>query len=864
MIVLRSTKYNFWRNRYAEHPVMAMDLGLGASRQWRGTALPPPLAAMLDDRFPGLSDALPSCDAASLTAKLALHIQSMSDHIPQISGVHVEAADPAQATAFFACSDPYLGIVASQLAVGLANILIDKRALATERLAGVLTEIEKHVATAGLDQTTRAMVATAVRKDIPWFRMTNTSGLIQLGQGHKQQRLRETLRSGESAIALELAANKLLTAMMLGAIGLPTGRVAPVTNVNSAMKAAQQIGYPIVLKPVVGMKGESVFAGLRDAGELRQALATVPYRRHPFLLQSFLPGDDHRLLVVSGRLIAAAQRHPASVAGDGKRDIRRLVEAANKDPRRGRGFAKIMNLIEIDNEVLRVLTRQGLTLESIPAEGATVRLRATANISAGGTALDVTEKVHPDNADAAVKAAKTLGLQVAGVDFLSPDISRSWREVGGGICEVNSVVGLRPHWLGNPERDVTGPILETIYPAGENGRIPTAMITGTKGKSSTALMLSSILTCAGHTVGTATTDGVVVGGSVIGRGDASGVAGAQAVLHDPSTTAAVLETARGALIAWGMYLDSCDVAALLNVGREQIEMDGIATLDDMARLKRKVLEAARRAIVLNADDPRSAGMARDFPLVQKIFFSLSGEIAAERHYVRGQDTAIFVTKTGGREFIVVERDTGQVPLIAVDEVPSSMGGIVRHNIANAMAAAGLALGLGVSLETIAAGLRRYDNSLEQSYGRFSFVDGFPMRVLFDRASEPPAFQSVTAAVDKIPVAGRRICALTSFGNRPDWYWPEAAATVAGHFDFYVCYERPDYLRGKRPGEIAAGLVKALIAAGVRPDCVMAASASRDAAEIIAQEAKAEDLVVIFGSDIATSVAEYREAFGRKR
>ena len=225
-------------------------------------------------------------------------------------------------------------------------------------------------------------------------------------------------------------------------------------------------------------------------------------------------------------------------------------------------------------------------------------------------------------------------------------------------------------------------------------------------------------------------------------------------------------------------------------------MDGIETLDDMARLKRTVLAAAKRAIVLNADDPRSAGMARDFPSLRKIFYSLGSEISPDRLYVRGQDTAIFARAIDDREFIVLERDAERIPLVAVDELPSCMGGIVRHNIANAMAAAGLALGLGISLETIADGLRRYGNSIEQSYGRFSFVDGFPMRVLFDRAVEPPAFETVTAAIDKIPAAGRRICALTGVGNRPAWHWPEAATAVAGHFDFYVCYERPEYLRGK--------------------------------------------------------------------
>ena len=862
MITLRGTQYHYWRNRYAEQPVLAMELDLGGAQSWRADALPPPVAEALDGKFEGFGKELAGRDAASLTAALALKIQSMNDQVASISGVHSDGSDGTRATAFFACMDPHLGNVTVWLAIRLANALIGEPAVTTGRLAAILGRIEDRITASGLDQSTRAMVAAATRKGIPWFRLINTSCHIQLGQGHKQRQIRETLRSGESGIALELAANKFLTSVLLNAVQLPVGRVALVSDADSALKSAQQIGYPIVLKPVAGHKGDSVFAGLKNAEELEQALAAVPLKRRPFLLQSSFPGDDHRLLVVSGRLIAAARRHPASVIGDGTHTIGELVEEANKDPRRGRGFTKITNRIEIDGEALRVLSHQGFALDDIPAEGVTVRLRATANVATGGTAVDVTEAVHPHNAEAAIKAAKALGLQVAGVDFLSPDISRSWREIGGGICEVNSVVGLQPHWLGNPERDVVRPILETIFPPGDNGRIPTAMTTGTKGKSSTSLMLSTILNCAGHTVGTATTDGVIVGGTMIGRGDAAAVSGTEAVFRDPTVTAAVLETARGGLIMRGMYVESCEAAALLNIQREQIEMDGIETLDDMARLKRKVLEAAKRAIVLNADDPRSAGMARDFPSVRKIFFSLRGETSGGQPYIREQDTAIFVGAIGDREFILLERDADRTALVAVDELPSGMGGLVRHNIANAMAAAGLALGLGISLETIADGLRRYDNSIEQSYGRFSFVAGFPMRVLFDRAVEPPAFETVTAAIDKIIASGRRICALTGVGNRPTWHWPEVATAIAGHFDFYVCYERPEYLRGKRPGEIAEGLAHALIAAGVRPDCIVGAPTSREAAAIIARKAQAEDLVVIFGSDITTSVQEYREAFNR--
>ena len=861
MISLRRTQHCRWRNYFTEHPVMVMDLDLTGSANWTTASLPPELARTLTGKLPGLQGVLAGEGAASLAANLALQLQRMADPSPPVCGVAETSADRTTATAFFACLDMQLGMAVSDLAVRLAGALTSDSALTSDRLSAMLDAVARQVGNAGLDQSSRALAAAASQRGIPWFRI-GMSRYLQLGQGHTQRRIRETLRSGESAIALELSASKVLTLQILNAVGLPVGRFALVAGVDSTLKAAEAIGYPIVLKPDAGKKGEGVRAGLQNADELRAALANTAQQGRQFLLQNFFPGSDHRLLVVSGRLIAAARREAASVVGDGKTSVAGLIETCNADPRRGSGFSNLMNRIEIDDEVVRVLSGQDLTPDSIPTQGAFVRLRATANISTGGTAVDVTDVIHPDNARAAVKAAKTLDLQVAGVDFISPDISRSWREVGGGICEVNCVVGLRPHWIADPHRDVAGPILETMYPAGDTGRIPTAMITGTKGKSSTALMLSAILSCAGHCVGTVTTDGVAVAEEMVLRGDASGISGADIALRDPTVTAAVLETARGGLVRRGMYLDHCDVAALLNIGREQIEMDGIESLDDMARLKRKVLEAARSAIVLNADDERSAAMADEFPLVRKIMFSMQPEASTTPKLVHTGDVSIFLKTVNGRETVAIRDGVGESVLLSTDDLPSSMGGIVRLNIANAMAAAGLALGLGVARETIVAGLRGYENTVERTFGRFNLVEGFPMQILFDRAVQAPAFAALVEVLDKMPVAGKRVCVVTSPGNRPDFHFSESAEVLAGHFDQFICFERPDFLRGKQPGEISSLLTNGLVAAGVAQERITAVLSNEAAAEIVAREAEPDDFVAVLGSDAPESISEYRDVFDR--
>jgi cyanophycin synthetase len=852
LIQVLKKKHCLWRNIYAPRPVFTSELALGEAAGWTAASLSEAMLTILQDKLPGFGiDA--GAGAAQLVAEIAQRFQLIGDVTPPLCGVHSYDQGKHEAKIFFGAMDPFFAEVSLVFAVQLAGA-IALRQLATGNAAMLVSRCLERVTRNALDQSTRAMIEEVQRRDIPWFRMSALSRHIQLGQGERQRRIWETLRSVESPIGRDLSRDKLLTFQVLSQLRLPVGQFAAVRSVDSALKAAETIGYPIVLKPVHGKQGERVFANLLNAQELRAALAKVQPGEQ-FLLQGFFPGDDHRILIVNGKLVAATRRIAAKVKGDGKSTITQLVEEANRDPRRG--TAKLMHHIALDDEADRMLRRQEHTRNSVPRPGEYVRLRSISNISSGGTALDVTEIIHPDNVRLAAKAAKALELVVAGVDFISPDISKSWHDVGGGICEVNSVVGLRPHFLAKPEMDITGPIIETIYPNRANGRIPTAMITGTKGKSTTTRMLGRILACAGHTVGAVTTDGVTIGEEEVASGDLAGYTGATIVLRDPTVTAAVLETARGGLIKSGMYLDWCDVAALTNVDREQIGMDGIETVEDMAALKRKVLEAARKAVVLNADDAHCAAMAQEFAKsIRTILFSLDANSAQIRKHLGNGGEAIVLTD---EKSIEIQNDSGVIPLLQITELPSAMNGIIRVNIANAMAAAGLAIGLGIELDHICEALKRYDNSLENTGGRFSFAEGFPMKIMFDRAAQAPSYAAVMPVIDVIPVKGKRICAFTVAGNRPTWTFEEAVAALIGHFDRYICFEFAEYRRGKQPGEIAAILADELKKAGVEPACISITQSNNEAARIIAGEATNDDLVAVLGMG-AKSVEEYRAAF----
>lgn len=855
MLRVETVKSCLWRNLYAPHPVLLGTVFFGDAFAWTTDRLSPPVRSVLNETIDGMSGA-GALNAADLVAHVAQHIQRLGDRTEFSPGVASRDAAKREATLFFSAKDSFIAPRCLSLAVQIVDRLVQSD-VGAKRLSQMFKSCAEMIDANALEPRTREMIAAAERQGIPWFRTSSFLRHVQLGQGARQRRFWNTMFSSEPAFARDYADNKLLTLNTLSQIKLPVGKFAPVNDIASALKAAEGIGYPVVLKPTNGSKGDSVFVDLRDEDELKAALIAARVSERPYMLQSFFQGNDYRLLVVDGKLLMAEQRIPASIKGDGKRTIAELVEIENRNPERTRDDT--MTSIVLDWESDRMLTRQGYTRDTVVPAGSVVRLKGMANIATGGAAVTIND-VHPDNARLAVRAARAIGLVVTGVDFICPDISKSWHEVGGGLCEVNATVGL-PDERMTPGIDLRRAIVQGFYPEGDDGRIPTAMVTGTFGKTTTTLMLTSILSSAGHTVGCATTEAVRIGEEDVAHGDSASADGASIVLRDATVTAAVLETARGGLIKTGMYLDHCDVSALLNVGREQIDMDGVATLDDMAALKRKVLDAARKAVVLNADDPRCLALAPEFTKKLRTFlFSRdSGSPAISDHTARGGD-ALFLAATDGHETIMVASGSDAIPLLRTADIPATRNGLFWQQSMNAMAAAALAIGLGVDRDAIREGLRRYGKAFRAASCRLAVDDDIPVATLFDFAVSPPGFAAAITVTDAMPVSGTRFCVATVVGNRPDWIFPESAAALAGHFGRYVFFELEDYRKGRKPGEITARLSKAVLAAGVDPKHVSVVDTYADAASLVAREAKPGDLIVVFGADKPADIEQYRAAF----
>lgn len=696
-----------------------------------------------------------------------------------------------------------------------------------------------------LDPMTLELLRAASRRDLPWYRLAPPQRLVQIGQGRHGRRLHETMLDTTDYVAVRLASNKAATHHLLRRLGFPQPVQYLVHAVEQAVQAANAIGFPVVVKPWRGSKGNGVRVGLTSVAQVEQAYRTaLEIDRDGVIIESVIPGDDHRLLVVGGKLLAAARRLPAMVTGNGKSTVTELVSALNCDPRRGIGYQKLMQLVDIDQEAIDVLAAQQCTAETIPAAGRRVLLRRTANIARGGTAEDVTAVMHPDNLRLAEDVARTVGLDVTGIDFLTADIRRSWREVGGGIIEVNPNPGLRPHWLDNPtQRDLIDPIFDLLLRRSPPARIPTAGITGSIGKTTTCRMVAHILTATGRRVGLTTTQGAFIGDRVVKTGDCAGGVPATDLLLDPGIEAGVFELARGSLIRSGLALDRIDVGAVLNVLDNHLGLDGITTRGDLAQMKRLVVEHAGEMAVLNADDPLCLAMREHVRSRRVCLYSGNpGHPELLAHQKAGGCT---VTLTHNDTVSIITLCEGSQKLGSMDtrDIPATLGGIAKGKAVNAAFAIAIAHGLGLSFATASAALRSFVSSHSTNPGRLNLLNDLPFTALLDWTDGPVATAELAAVAANLKVAGQRTLLLTAVGNRPDEFIIAAARATARQFNHYICSNYSD-LRGRTPDAVPELLRSGLINAGVPAERIRCVADFGLALEQAITLSRQDDLLVV--------------------
>ncbi len=703
-----------------------------------------------------------------------------------------------------------------------------------------------------LGPSTASLVKAAEARGIPWLRL-NDQSLVQLGHGKYQQRIQATVTGRTPHIAVELASDKEETNKILATLGLPVPRQELVQSEGQAVRAARRIGFPVVTKPYNGNHGRGISIRLTTDEEVAQGYVAAREHSRSVIVETFLEGDDHRLLVVNGELVAATRRTPGHVVGDGVHTITQLVEQVNQDPRRGVGHEKVLTRLELDAQAAKMLERAGLTADSVPEAGQGVFLRSTANLSTGGTATDVTDVIHPDNREMAERAVRAIGLDVGGVDFLSTDITRSYREIGGGICEVNAAPGFRMHVAPSEgmSRDVAGPVIDMLFPSGSPSRVPIAAITGTNGKTTTARMLSHITKMAGYTPGLTTTDGVYIDGHRTVQGDMTGPVSARMVLADPQIDIAVLETARGGLLRAGMGVREVNVGGVLNVQSDHLGLKGIDTLEQLAEVKRIVVEIATDCAVLNADDPLVLRMSGYTDAKNICYVTMNPEHTLVREHIRAGGRACALEAGVNGQMITLYDRGGHIPLLWTHLIPATLEGRALHNVQNAMFAAAMAFSLGIKLDAIRQGLRTFDSTFFQAPGRMNVFNEHPFKVLFDYGHNAHAVAVMADLAQRLDVTGRRIVVLAGPGDRRDEDLIAIAHAVAGRFDHYIC-RRDDSLRDRAPDEVPRLQAAALRAAGVPEGAISIIPDEQEAVDAALNMGEAGDLLLVFADALVRS------------
>ncbi|HEY0070888.1 MAG TPA: cyanophycin synthetase [Chloroflexia bacterium] len=700
-----------------------------------------------------------------------------------------------------------------------------------------------------LGPSTQTIVDAARKRRIPWMRL-NQAALVQLGHGKLARRIQAAETSYTANIGVEIASDKELTKNLLAKVGVPVPEGEVVDNADDAWRAAQELGGPVVLKPHDGNQGKAVSVNLTTEEQVRRAFELAQQYSGDVIVERYLSGTDHRLLVVNGRLVAAAQRRPPQVVGDGRGNVRDLVKRVNEDPRRGAGHGSALTRIKMDEAAELTLGKQGYTWESVPPAGQVVFLRDNSNLSTGGTAIDVTDSVHPDNAAVAVLAASTIGLDIAGVDVVCESIKRPLQEQNGGIVEVNAAPGLRMHVYPSEgkSRPVGEAIIDMLFPDDTPARVPLIAITGTNGKTTVTRMIAHIYSTMRKFVGMTTTDGIYFNGVRRVKGDSAGPRSAESVLQHPLVEVAVLETARGGILRSGLAWDRSTVSVVLNVANDHLGMEGIETAEKLARVKQVVIESVSKEGygVLNAEDPLVVEMAESCP-GKIIFFALDPAAPALGHHLANGGKAVYTSN----DVIVLAEGSEEHLLMRTSDIPATYGGLIPFQVQNVLAAAAACWGAGVSLDSIKLGLRTFQTDEKSAPGRFNLFNIGKARVIIDYGHNPHALRAVQGAVRQMKPR-KAIGVVASPGDRRDADIQELAVVAANTFDYIILREDED-LRGRERGEVAQLMEDAIRRA--RPNLPLTITLDEREASIQALEmARDGDLVVLFIDHVDEAIA----------
>ena len=724
--------------------------------------------------------------------------------------------------------------------VKLVDAVLRERAFHVE---SILDEAKRLVSDAEIGPTTRAIIEAAKRRNIP-FRRDGAGNRIQLGYGKYLHYVQAAMTDRTNAISVELAQDKEETKARLELHGIPVPKGKVVYSLKEALHAADELGRPVVVKPVNGHQGEAVTLEVSTRQEMKTAFDAARELCSAVLIEETYAGLNYRVLIVGGRMVAASERVLPHVIGDGANSIRDLVAHENRNPLRGDGHEKPLTKIKVDAEVITHLQHAGMSLDTIPARHQRVTLSNRSNLSTGATAHDVTDKVHPSIARMCERAARLIGLDVCGVDLVIPDIATPI--TSGGLIEINASPGFRMHHypsVGMP-RDVGQAVVDALFPPEAPSRIPIVSITGTNGKTTVTRMIGHVLSQSNLCVGMTTTDGIYIGDEQIVEGDTTGPQSAQVVLSDPSVDVAVLETARGGIIRRGLGYDWSDIGVMTNISDDHLGQDGIKSVEDVLFIKSLVAERVKEGgtLVLNADDEHLSKLMEN-ERVNKVpktavYFAIDESNPVLRSHLQAGGKAYFARGNALIESVAeVQRTIADVSML-----PVVMNGAAKFQIGNLLATIAACRAFGIEQDVLLKSLVGF-SSWANNPGRANLYRLNGGHVMVDYGHNTQAFDAICHMTSNWN--DRRVTGIITIpGDRDDAIIDRAARVAAKGFNKLIVREDRD-LRGRKPGDVAKIVCRAISEVSPGTECEVVLDEIEALRSAVSQMIKGEVVVLFY-------------------
>lgn len=736
---------------------------------------------------------------------IALEIQSLAG-METGFGRTRETKTPGIYNVVFSYTEENVGMFAAESAVAIAEALIAGTTYDVEGDIQKMREIRERVR---LGPSTGSIVEEAVARNIPWIRLGKNS-LVQLGYGVNQMRFQATITCKTSNIAVDIACNKEETKRLLDMASIPVASGGICFDEEGLKTVIAKIGYPIVLKPLDGNHGKGASINVNDFESAKAGLIYAQNYSKRVIVEKFITGYDFRVLIIDNKLVAAAKREPAHVTGDGIHTLQQIIDATNLDPKRGYGHENVLTQIDVDRDTTDLLTHYGFTLETIPKNEEVVYLKSTANLSTGGTSIDVTDMVHPENIFLCERIARVIGLDVCGVDIMAKNLTEPLKENGGCVLEVNAAPGFRMHLApseGLP-RNVAAPVIDMLYPPGKPSRIPIIAVTGTNGKTTTTRLIAHIVKNTGYKVGFTTSDGIYVQNHMMEKGDTTGPVSAEYILKDPTVEFAVLETARGGILRAGLGFSQCDIGVVTNIQEDHLGIDDIDTLSDLSRVKGTVVRSIKKDgwAVLNAEDEYCMKLAKELTC-NVAYFSLDENAPIVKELAK-EGKIVAVYEEG---FITIKKGEWKIRVERATLVPLTLGGKAKFMIANVLAATLAGYLYGFKIEDISLSLQTFVPSAAQTPGRMNIFEFKKFKVLIDFAHNPSGYRGVEDYLSSVE-ATKKIGIIAGVGDRRDEDIKECATIAARMFD-HIIIRQEKHLRGRTEEEINALILEGIAESG---------------------------------------------------